>query len=284
MADHLRRPRQCSGSQGARGLKPPAQSPAGHRHPCRLLCQVPRTQAETQPPAREPHSVVTCALPAATVQLLPAGSSVAPLPSAAASPGGAAGVSLGFLFVSFGPRESAAPRRRRRSMANVHLPLAAAPHLSLLLSPQCQLGGNWHGRSPASLSQLGVATLLFFFFCILNTHTHTRTCTHTHAKPPAPDNMHPFCQEQPQPRKPRSGRRRRAGLPISGSVEAPAPSPSLPLPSPSSYVRTPHPCRTSEPPDWVHLAAGLVLLHAPAPATLAPCPAPASAVRRPTLP
>lgn len=110
--------------------------------------------------------------------------------ASAASPEWAASDLLWFLFVSFGPASPRAPGRRPArcsSMASVHLPLAAAPHLSLLLSPRCQLGGNWHGRSPASFLQLGVATLLFFLYF---KHTHILTHAHTHTKPPRRPRQH----------------------------------------------------------------------------------------------
>lgn len=89
--------------------------------------------------------------------------------------------------------------------------------------------------------------------------------------PPPPTTCIPSVRSSPSQESPEAGGGREPGC---RSVETPAPSPSLPLPSPSSYVRTSHSCRTSEPPDWVHLVAGLVLPPTLAPALLAPCPAP----------
>lgn len=179
----------------------------------------------------EPLLVVTCAALAATVHLLPARSSVAPLPSVCRLPRMGCQRFAVVFVCEFWPREPAGTREAP-SPPLVHgkrpSSLAAAPHLSLLLSPRCQLGGNWHGRSPASFLQLGVATLLFFFFLYFK-HTHILTHAHAHTpSPPAPGNTHPFCQEQPQPRKPRSGRRQRAGLP-SGENSSPKLIPSSPI-------------------------------------------------------
>lgn len=226
-------------------------------------------------PGRDP---VTC--PASPTQLLPVPRQPPPstcsqsgppwllCQAAAASLRWAVSDLLWFLFVSFGPRSPRAPGRRPArcsSMASVHLPLTAAPHLSLLLSPPCQLGGNWHGRSPASLSQLGVATLLFFSY-FKHTHAHAHT-----PSPPPPTTRIPSVRSSPSQESPEAGGGREPGC---LAMETPAPSSSFPLPSPSSYVRTSHSCHTSEPPDWVHLVTGLVFLLTLAPATLAPCPAP----------
>lgn len=177
----------------------------------------------------EPLLVVTCAALAATVHLLPARSSVAPLPSVCRLPRMGCQRFAVVFVCEFWPREPAGTREAP-SPPLVHgkrpSSLAAAPHLSLLLSPRCQLGGNWHGRSPASFLQLGVATLLFFFFCILNTHTYSHTHTHTRQAPPPPATRIPSVRSSPSQESPEAGGGREPGC---RAVKTPAPSSSLPL-------------------------------------------------------
>lgn len=234
-----------------------------HPHPGRDPATCPTSPSWLLPVPRWPPPS-TCSQPGPLWLLCQA---------SAASPEWAASDLLWFLFVSFGPESPRAPGRRPArcsSMASVHLPLAAAPHLSLLLSPRCQLGGNWHGRSPASFLQLGVATLLFFFLYFKHTHILTHAHAHT-PSPPAPSTRIPSVRSSPSQESPEAGGGREPGC---RAVKTPAPSSSLPLLEPSSYVRTSHSCRILEPPDWVHLVTSLVLTLTLAPATLAPCPAP----------
>lgn len=155
-------------------------------------------------PGREPHAPVTCA--AARVRLRPPSPPPLLCQAAAAFPGRAASHWRWVLFASLAPRAHWHPGSARPAarVASVHLPLRSRPRTSPPSRPPwCGRGGNWHGRSSASLPQLSVATPPLLLFLYLK---HTRTLAHAHTPSPPPDSAHPVCQEQPRPRKPGSGR------------------------------------------------------------------------------
>lgn len=93
----------------------------------------------------------SCASLAATVHQLPAESSTAPLPSGCCLPRmGCWRFSVVFVY-GFWPCEPTGTQEAPSPLL-VHgkrpSSLCGGSHLSLLLSPQCQLRDNWHGRSP----------------------------------------------------------------------------------------------------------------------------------------
>lgn len=146
--------RTLSCAQGPEGPEPRWARPSPQAG-CHVTC----TQAKTQPLPGEPHAPVTCdMLATAPIRLLPAGSSVPPLPSGCHLPGlGCRQFAVGFVCEPW--------PRGRPQQASISAPAAPSP-----LPPPGPCGASLKGPGTDGAGQPSAATLLFSVFSV---HTQT---------------------------------------------------------------------------------------------------------------